>query len=114
MPVAEVWFARRDAVVTMTLKMDGAIVLESTSQESIAREMRQRGARHLSIENMYSVTLPATEAALIAADDYAFSESMAALKLIAACAVSEPVPVFAFPERRRRKALADKQGPDGA
>ena len=67
----------------------GALVLESSSQESIARELTTRAVRLLSLEKIFTTELPTSARALEIADDIAFSESLSALKLIAACTASE-------------------------
>lgn len=45
MQVAEVSFFRRDGAVMLVLAIDGVAVMESSSQESLAREISARGAR---------------------------------------------------------------------
>ena len=100
---AEVEFSRHASVVAMTLIVDGHVVAESASQESIARELQIRGVRHLTIDGKFSTELPTVEKTLSIAGEVAFSELMAALKLIAACASFEETPAFPFPERRLKK-----------
>lgn len=99
---AEVEFARHAGVVAMTLKVDGKVVAESTSQESIARELQIRGVRHLTIDGKFSTELPTVEKTLSIAAEVEFSELMATLKLIAACASFGEIPAFPFPERRSK------------
>lgn len=102
MQTAEVAFSRRAGGVSMTLSMGGAVVIESASQETIARELQIRSARFLAIDGVFTTELPTTEKTLDLASAVAFAEPMAALKLIAICsAVGERVG-FLFPERRRR------------
>ncbi|MYN20564.1 hypothetical protein GTP81_27870 [Rugamonas sp. FT107W] len=99
---AEVAFSRDRDVVTMTLSAGGSVIATSASQETIARELQIRSVRFLAIEGLFTTELPTTEKTLAAASSVAFTEPMAALKLIAACsAVGERVG-FLFPERRRR------------
>src|SRR5471032_1461991 len=102
MPTAEVTFTRHPEAVTMTLRIDGQRIAESPSQESIAREMQMRQVRTLSIENIFATSLPTSAATLEQAGHVAFSEPMAALKLIAACAAFGDVALFRHPERRRK------------
>ncbi|GJI95012.1 hypothetical protein RugamoR57_17300 [Duganella caerulea] len=99
---AEVAFSRELGAVTMTLSAGGNVLAQSASQETIARELQIRGVRFLAIDGLFTTELPTTEKTLAAASSVAFTEPMAALKLIAACsAVGERVG-FLFPERRRR------------
>ena len=86
MPTAEVTFTRRPEAITITLRIAGQLVAESPSQESIARELQLRQVRTLSIENRYTTQLPTSARTLEQAGQVDFSEPMAALKLIAACA----------------------------
>jgi len=113
MPTAEVTFTRHPEAVTMTLRIDGQRIAESPSQESIAREMQMRQVRTLSIENIFATSLPTSAATLEQAGHVAFSEPMAALKLIAACAAFGDVALFRHPERRGkpRPAGAAKKPP---
>jgi hypothetical protein len=102
MQTAEVVFSRRDGVLHMTLSAGGNVVAESSSQESIARELQIRGLRLLTIDGLFTTELPTREKTLAQAMDVGFAEKMAALKLIAACAAWGEVVAFPFPERRSR------------
>jgi len=102
MPTAEVTFTRRPEAITITLRIAGQLVAESPSQESIARELQLRQVRTLSIENRYTTQLPTSARTLEQAGQVDFSEPMAALKLIAACAAFGDVALFRHPERRRK------------
>ena len=117
MPNAEIWFARNDGVVEMTLRVDGSDVAVSASQEHIARELQMRRIRHIGIDGLFETDLPTSERTVKAAAEINFSEPLAALKLIAACASMGEVAAYPFPERRakprvpfaavRDKALAE-------
>jgi hypothetical protein len=100
MHTAEVTFTRRPEAVSITLRIAGQVVAESSSQESIARELQLRQLRFLSIEDIFTTDLPTSERTLKQAAKVGFSEPMAAMKLIAACAAFGEVALFPHPERR--------------
>lgn len=100
MDSAEITFFRTDEGIEMRLLIGGVEVASSASQESIARELQIRSIRFLHIEEQFSTELPTSEKTLALAADYHFSEPMAALKLIAACASMGEVPTFTYDERR--------------
>ena len=99
---AEIWFARNEGVVEMTLRIDGNDVAASASQEHIARELQMRRIRHLGIDGRFETDLPTSERTVKAAAEVHFNEPLAALKLIAACASMGEVAAYAFPERRAK------------
>lgn len=103
---AEIWFARNEGVVEMTLRIDGSDVASSPSQEHIARELQMRRIRHIGIEGLFETDLPTSERTVKAAAEVSFSEPLAALKLIAACASMGEVAAYPFPERRARPRVA--------
>jgi len=105
MPTAEVTFARQPEAVMITLRIDGQVIAESPSQESIARELQLRHVRLLSIESVFETHLPTSERTLKQAARADFSEPMAALKLIAACAAFGEVALFHHPERRGKSRV---------
>lgn len=100
MDSAEVRFSRIDDAVEMTLLVNGIAVANSSSQESIARELQIRAIRFLTIEELFSTELPTSEKTLSLAAEVKFSEPMTALKLLAACSSMGEVPTFSFRERR--------------
>jgi len=102
MQTAEVAFSRQHDVVTMTLSIDGSVIVASASQETIARELQIRAVRLLSLDGRFTTELPTTEKTLAEASKVAFSEAMPALKLIAACSAVGETVGFLFPERRRK------------
>jgi hypothetical protein len=108
MSKAEVLFARRLDVVEMTLRIDGADVAVSTSQEHIARELQMRRIRHLAIDGLFETDLPTSDRTVKVAAELAFTEPLAALKLIAACAAMGEVAAFPFPERRAKPRISLK------
>lgn len=102
MQTAAVAFSRQHNVVTMTLSIDGRVIVASASQETIARELQIRTVRFLSLDGLFTTELPTTEKTLAEASNVAFSEAMPALKLIAACSAVGETVGFLFPERRRK------------
>ena len=102
MQTADVAFSRRQGVAHMTLSAGGSVIAESSSQESIARELQIRGLRLLTIDGLFTTELPTREKTLAQAMEIEFAEKMPALKLIAACAAWGEVVEFPFPERRKR------------
>lgn len=101
-PDASVTFARTDGIIEMILRIDGEEVFRSASQESIARELQIYGAKQLTIEDKFSTELPTSSKTLSEAASVPFSELMAALKLLAACASSGEPSAMPFPERRAK------------
>ncbi|MQA40962.1 hypothetical protein [Rugamonas aquatica] len=112
MQTAEVAFSRQHDVVTMTLSIDGSVIVASASQETIARELQIRAVRFLSLDGLFTTELPTTEKTLAEASNVAFAELMPTLKLIAACSAVGETVGFLFPERRRkpREPLAEDAG----
>ncbi|MBY0242398.1 MAG: hypothetical protein K2X55_24095 [Burkholderiaceae bacterium] len=108
---AEVSFSRFDTGVEIALSIDGAVVAASSSPESIIRELQIRGVRKLRLENSFVLDLPTSAKTLNLAMEFPFSESMAALKLIAACSDLGEVPTFPYPERRSRPKVEFASGP---
>lgn len=96
-----VWFARPENAVELTLIKNGNVIAKSASAESIARELQILGARELSIEDKFVTELPTSDRTLKQAAALAFSEPLAALKLIAACAAIGEFAAI-MPERRAR------------
>lgn len=87
---------------SMTLSIGGEFVLESSSQETIARELQIRAVRYVTFDGVFTAELPTTQKTLAQASELTFAEPMATLKLIAACAAVGETVGFLFPERRRR------------
>jgi len=109
MQTADVVFSRQQGVVRMALRIDGMLIADSASQETIARELQIRSVRFLMIDGVFTTELPTTEKTLEQASAVAFAEPMQALKLVAACSAVGETVGFLFPERRRRprEPLAD-------
>ncbi len=99
---AEVVFSRGQDAVEMALSMDGVVVAQSASQESIARELQIRGARWLTIDGIFTTEIPTSEQTLAVAAVHNFNAPLAVMKLIAACASMGEVAAFPYPERRAR------------
>ncbi|MYN07504.1 hypothetical protein GTP77_09130 [Massilia sp. FT127W] len=99
---ADISFARVLGVVEMTLCVDGVAVARTASPESVVRELQIRGGRELRLEGGLVLELPTTLKTLDMASGLAWSEPMAALKLIAACCDLGEIPIFSYPERRAR------------
>ena len=107
MPTVEVLFSRNEGVVEMTLRMNGQDVAASVSQEHIARELQMRRIRHISIDGLFETDLPTSDRTVKAAAEVNFTEPMAALKLIAACASMGEVAAYPFPERRAKPRMQE-------
>lgn len=97
---ADIIFFRTSESVEIRLFMDGHNILNTSSLESIVRELQIRQVAVLGIEDLFSVDLPTTKASLTAAEGIRFSEPWAALKVIAACAAVGDISSYAPPERR--------------
>lgn len=102
MTSANVTFSRPAGAVEMMLTIDSRFVALSPSQESIARELLIHGVTELTIESKFSTGLPTSAETIRLAASVPFTELMAALKLIAACASMDELPIRPYPERRTR------------
>lgn len=114
-PSADVSFFRAGDKVEIVLGVDGQELARRASPESIANECQIRGIRFLTIDGLFFAPLPTSEETLALAADVAFSEPMAALKLLAACSAMGETALFPYPERRARPrrdlGLRDDAGP---
>ncbi len=102
MCTAEVMFSRSQDGIEMALSAGGLLVAQSSSQESIARELQIRGVRCLVIDGVFKTEIPTSQHTLALAAGYEFNEPLAVMKLIAACSSMGEVAVFPYPERRAR------------
>jgi hypothetical protein len=105
MKSANVTFSRADGAVEMTLEIDGKHIAKSTSQESIALELQIHEVGHLNIEDKFSTDLPTSADTLALASAVAFSELMAALKLVAACSSTGLASDSLMPKTARRRPV---------